>query len=393
MAWDDIQSSGETITFAEWNNMVGEIKKYWPLSSAIDLNSFNSADWHNSSLIWSNTSKKWLAYKSGAGVGISNVVEDTTPQLGGDLDGNTHGLNDITYLSSQNISGGTIIGSTLTTNSYISSQQGLYTNFISANTTNLTITDTSWSGAQGYWPVSSMVNVLDSWYDASSSKLSALSGSLSTRIDSKIDGTTVSSNFFTVGSGNSLYDWSSNALNVYGASSHTHSIEDLSDVAEMTPTDGKALIWDDIQSMWSSQSTSDADVAWSGASEFYAVSSMVNILDDWYDVDKEQLTGKDLFEEVYTQYLTSGVVYTSISSQNISSNIIKSYKLEGNPYISSQISGTQLITKLYPSKPDVNHHTGEIIRVSGSGSDKTYVFMAVRKSDASNQWIQIGISS
>jgi hypothetical protein len=39
------------------------------------------------------------------GGGISNIVEDTTPQLGGDLDGNTHGIKSLTYLSSQAISG------------------------------------------------------------------------------------------------------------------------------------------------------------------------------------------------------------------------------------------------------------------------------------------------
>ena len=56
--------------------------------------------------------------------------------------------------------------------------------------------------------------------------------------------------YFPSSLGKSLYSWSSNALTLYGASSHIHSIEDLSDVAVMTPTDGKALIWDSIQSKW-----------------------------------------------------------------------------------------------------------------------------------------------
>jgi hypothetical protein len=48
----------------------------------------------------------WKGPTIGGG-GISNVVEDTTPQLGGDLDGNTHGIIALTHLSSNKISGGT----------------------------------------------------------------------------------------------------------------------------------------------------------------------------------------------------------------------------------------------------------------------------------------------
>jgi len=47
----------------------------------------------------------WKGPTVGGGTGISNIVEDITPQLGGDLDGNTHGIKSLTYLSSQAISG------------------------------------------------------------------------------------------------------------------------------------------------------------------------------------------------------------------------------------------------------------------------------------------------
>jgi len=55
------------------------------------------------------------------------------------------------------------------------------------------------------------------WFSNSSSKLSAISGSLSDRIDAidSLTGTTVSSNFFLVGSGNSLWDWMTNSGSKY----------------------------------------------------------------------------------------------------------------------------------------------------------------------------------
>jgi len=53
-------------------------------------------------------------------------------------------------------------------------------------------------------------------------------------------------------------------------------IESLTDVAEMTPSDNDALVWDNSNSFWSSQVVSTSDVAWSGASGFYTISSSVN---------------------------------------------------------------------------------------------------------------------
>jgi len=76
---------------------------------------------------------------------------------------------------------------------------------------------------------------------------------------------------------NGTYVYSgANTIIISSSTGGASTIEDLTDVAEMTPADGEALIWVDTQSKWSSQTVSTSDVAWSGASEFYAVSSLVN---------------------------------------------------------------------------------------------------------------------
>jgi len=231
--------------------------------------------------------------------------------------------------------------------------------------------DSSWSGATGYYTVSSSVKVLDTWYDTSSSKLSKAYASTSTGVfepsltkgnltasspltfdntrqviggtsevsisqadtstdgylsstdwntfNNKLDGSTASSNFFLIGSGNTLWGWYANSSSkisdyiasgdeysinydwyntnnvgltsllasgtkysqayiststgVFALAVHTHSIEDLSDVSEMTPSDGQGLLWDNDNGYWSSQTISTSDVAWSGASDFYGFSS------------------------------------------------------------------------------------------------------------------------
>jgi len=73
--------------------------------------SWDSVRWNLSGIKWSDGAKKWIPTTvTGGGGGLSNIVEDTTPQLGGELDGNTHGIYGLIDLSSQKISGGSIKG-------------------------------------------------------------------------------------------------------------------------------------------------------------------------------------------------------------------------------------------------------------------------------------------
>ena len=73
------------------------------LHNARDISGWDSATFTNSGLVWNGSA--WEAMPSGgSGGGLSNIVEDTSPQLGGDLDGqDSYGINDVEYISSQKI--------------------------------------------------------------------------------------------------------------------------------------------------------------------------------------------------------------------------------------------------------------------------------------------------
>lgn len=96
----------------------------------------------------------------------------------------------------------------------------------------------------------------------------------------------------------------------------------------------------------------------------------------------------------YRLQVTEGGIYApGISSQKISGGTIYSKNYYGRPSISSQISGTQLITRLYPKKPDAGEHMGEIVRISGGADEKTWVFLSVKNDANTAEWIQLGIST
>jgi hypothetical protein len=80
-----------------------------------------------------------------------------------------------------------------------------------------------------------------------------------------------------------------------------------------------------------------------------------------------------------------------ISSSKISGGTIIGGNFYGTPTISSQISGTQLISRLYTSKPTAANHAGEIIRTSGNANG-TWVWISVYNG-SSYEWIQIGVST
>jgi len=136
MAWYDTQASGTCIDYTEWNNMVSEIRY---LASSQDIDSWNSARWHNSGIVWDNVSGKWKALKSGAGVSnLSDLVIDS------DMDWGGYSIYNMGSLSSQKISGGGI------TAYWISAQNlsGATTEF-----TKLTDTPSSYTGKKGKLPM------------------------------------------------------------------------------------------------------------------------------------------------------------------------------------------------------------------------------------------------
>jgi len=81
-----------------------------------------------------------------------------------------------------------------------------------------------------------------------------------------------------------------------------------------------------------------------------------------------------------------GNIYLS-GNTKISGSIINSMAT------SSQISGMQVLTNLYSSKPTATNHKGEIIRVSGGTDEKTWIFMSVKNDANSWEWIQLGLST
>ena len=79
------------------------------ISGLIDIEnggaSWDSTRWKGSGIKWSDANQKWEPTNIVGGAGLSDVVDDTSPQLGGDLDGqDTYGIIDITYISSQKLS-------------------------------------------------------------------------------------------------------------------------------------------------------------------------------------------------------------------------------------------------------------------------------------------------
>jgi hypothetical protein len=140
MAWNSTQASGTVIDFGEWNEMVSYINSTH-YSSAVGWNSVN---FNNSSLTWDNSLKQWKALKSGGGAGdltletanglyagsanINRTLLDTisgaldtkidavtagsiSGPMGGSVGGHdTYGISSLVFISSQNISGGSIIG-------------------------------------------------------------------------------------------------------------------------------------------------------------------------------------------------------------------------------------------------------------------------------------------
>jgi hypothetical protein len=63
--------------------------------------------------------------------------------------------------------------------------------------------------------------------------------------------------------------------------------------------------------------------------------------------------------------------------------------------LSSQSISGQYRTPIYNGgRPTASvSNCGQIIRTSGMGTNKTYIWISVRKSDGNYEWVQLGISN
>lgn len=87
----------------------------WTITGATDIDDGLGSGWDSdifnaSGIKWSKANQKWEPVNIVGGAGLSDVVDDTSPQLGGDLDARIlFGILDATYISTQKISSGTIL--------------------------------------------------------------------------------------------------------------------------------------------------------------------------------------------------------------------------------------------------------------------------------------------
>lgn len=122
MAWNTPVSAGDLITSEQFNsrtdfmNALSSNRSWATISGATDL-TWNTSIFDGSGIKWDDGTQKWVAVNVvAAGGGINNVVEDTSPQLGGDLDGQSaYGIYDVTYISSTAYSGAKFGGELLGT--------------------------------------------------------------------------------------------------------------------------------------------------------------------------------------------------------------------------------------------------------------------------------------
>lgn len=292
-------------------------------------------------------------------------------------------LNNIDYVSSQAISGGTYIGNIITTTGGISSATGIYADWISGNNSNLVGTDTSWSGASEFYAVSGIVNTLDAWYDASAQKLSASGALAHNRVT--LAGTP---NYLTISD-----------------QEITRSKLDLNDDTNFTEGTGIDLTTNTVSVLGYATISSNAKKGYiSGAS-----------LGDLAYRNTYSITGSSDITWVSTDFNNSGLKWDDLTQKWLAmpsssaggrlSDIVEDTTpqlggdLEGNTYginnvtyISSagNISG-QWITPLYVGKPTASNHPGEIIRTSGNANG-TWVWISVYNGSA-YEWVQIAMST
>jgi len=246
IAWDDTQSASDNITHTEWNTMVTDIKSQWCSGNYVGHSSNTDIHFPSSSI------RPWLDAKyKGTGAAASTSWSGATGYIG-------HSSNVLIHMPSSQIRpwlnavykgtgaavGGGITGwYDLDTGTGITAFGGAVaisgtqaetlsvdmSSFVESSTATSRFADSSniqskfihsagYNASGAFYPsslgkgVSSQVLLNTSaynWYTESSQKLTTISSNLSTRINdiNALDGDTISSNFFLVGSGNTLWDW------------------------------------------------------------------------------------------------------------------------------------------------------------------------------------------
>lgn len=101
MAWNDLQASGTVIDYDEWNSMAS----YIIAGHYSGASNWDKQKYHNSSLIWDYNLMKWKATKSGGSTGTGTLAGNMVGNIYGV---NTYGIDDLKFISSQNISSTTI---------------------------------------------------------------------------------------------------------------------------------------------------------------------------------------------------------------------------------------------------------------------------------------------
>tara|TARA_Y100000310_G_C20694681_1_gene824704 strand:+ start:690 stop:1319 length:630 start_codon:yes stop_codon:yes gene_type:complete len=94
MAWDDVQSTGTDITAAEWNSMVTYIKSVIESDDTIDIGTFKIS---GVTILPTSTEFNYVAGVSSSiqtqiDSKLGDLIDDTTPQLGGVLALNSKGI-------------------------------------------------------------------------------------------------------------------------------------------------------------------------------------------------------------------------------------------------------------------------------------------------------------
>jgi len=263
-------------------------------------------------LTWNATLSKWSSQAIVEYNLLSTLTIDT------DKDWLSYGIHNLSYLSSQTISGGSIQGDWVGNSiaqSYLKSGSQYWTGYTHSTDSTIHLTSVQKTDLTDGGDSTLHYHSTDRDLSNATGVLAIANGgtnhtSFTTSKFLIYDGTRISS---------SAYDNTS-----FASATHTHSIEDLSDVASMTPSDGEVLTWDATLGMWSSQTggieslsqlTIDTDKNWGsyGINNLGFISSQKisggSIIGDWVGNAIEQ------------SYLASGTEYWSAYSHSTDSTI------------------------------------------------------------------------
>ena len=106
---DTLRSAGGKINdnFSEIYTYFGDGTDLTAIAATGDIDAHlnTSTASANEVLSWTGSDYDWVAQSGGGGSGISNLIEDTTPQLGGELDLNGFGINGVGVITATSFDG------------------------------------------------------------------------------------------------------------------------------------------------------------------------------------------------------------------------------------------------------------------------------------------------